>query len=310
MHYNCSFTRKANMYLITLFVILCASFANLELIELNENNWKLMLKGEWMVEFFAPWCPACKSLSPIWNRFANSADQIGLKVAHVDVTKSPSLSGRFLVTALPTIYHIKDGEFRQYRGSRDGDAFMFYVKQKEWQKSEPISSWKNPDSIHMSILSYFFKLSHLLKDFNTSLQEEYGLPTWGSYAMLAAATIIVGAALGLLLVCIVDFLYPAKKSQRQSFLLSEEKSGSAVDDEIVDDIEYNDDDDEAEDDEEADSSPEVSEAEDEEVKPNSCSESDDDKNDDAEMDSDSKNKHPNKSSSSEVRRRNNPKETK
>lgn len=303
----------ANFYFISFFVILCASYANLELIELNENNWKLMLKGEWMVEFFAPWCPACKSLSPIWNRFAKSADMVGIKVAHVDVTKSPSLSGRFLVTALPTIYHVKEGEFRQYRGSRDGDAFMFYVKQKEWKKSEPISSWKNPDSIHMSILSYFFKLSHLLKDFNTNLQEEYGLPTWGSYALLATATIIVGAALGLLLVCIVDFLYPAKKSQRQSFLLSEEKSGSAVDDEIIDDIAYDvdeetvcddgrDEDTEEGEGEEGGSSEEGSE--DEDVKDNSCSESEDKKNEITELDSESKKKPQNKTNSSEIRKRN------
>ncbi|XP_055838874.1 thioredoxin-related transmembrane protein 1-like [Episyrphus balteatus] len=299
----------ANIYLaIIFFVILFAKKANLELIELNENNWRLMLKGEWMVEFFAPWCPACKSLSPVWQRFANNADGTGLNIAHVDVTKSPSLSGRFLVTALPTIYHVKEGEFRQYRNSRDGDAFMFYINQKEWQKSEPISQWKNPNSIHMSVLSYFFKLSHLLKDFNTSLQEGYGLPTWGSYALLATATIIVGAGLGLLLVCIVDFLYPAKLSQRQSFLLSEEKSGSAVDDEIVDDINYNNDESDEEDNEEENEEDEGSNESETEVKSDSCGELEDNKIDEAELDSDSNKNDKNKFSN--IRRRNNPKETK
>lgn len=273
-----------NLYLASFFVVLCASNANLELIELNQNNWKLILKGEWMVEFFAPWCPACKILSPIWNRFAKNVNIKGLKIAHVDVTKSPSLSGRFLVTALPTIYHVKEGKFRQYQGSRDGDSLMLYVKEKEWTKAEPVSSWKNPDSIHMSILSYFFELSHLLKDFNTSLQEEYGLPTWGSYALLAAVTIIVGATLGLLLVCIVDFIYPAKKSQRQSFLLSEEKSGSAVDDEIIDDMSDNDIIEDQYEGEEGDFYQNLS---DEDAKLNSCTESNDNKNDDNMLNSNS-----------------------
>ena len=53
---------------------------------------------------FAPWCPACKNLSPIWAKFAKTAESKGVKVAKVDVTQSPSLSGRFFVTALPTIY--------------------------------------------------------------------------------------------------------------------------------------------------------------------------------------------------------------
>ncbi|XP_017473970.1 PREDICTED: thioredoxin-related transmembrane protein 1 [Rhagoletis zephyria] len=209
------------------------------LVELNEDNWQSMLHGEWMVEFFAPWCPACKNLAPTWERFAKTAKELHVSVAKIDVTTSPSLSGRFFVTALPTIYHVKEGEFRQYRGSRDGDALMLFLKQKQWNKIEPISAWKKPDTIHMSILSYFFKLSHTLKDFNVRLQEEYGLPTWGSYALFAIGTIFVGAALGLLLVCVVDFLYPPKKSQRQSFSESKGKSAGsdAIEDLAADEIE-------------------------------------------------------------------------
>ncbi|XP_013098974.1 thioredoxin-related transmembrane protein 1 isoform X2 [Stomoxys calcitrans] len=211
-----------------------------QLIDLNEDNWRLMLQGEWMVEFYAPWCPACKNLAPTWERFASTAAEINVNVAKIDVTTSPSLSGRFFVTALPTIYHVKEGEFRQYRGSRDGDALMFFVKQKQWSKLEPISAWKKPDTIHMSVLSYFFKLSHTLKDFNGRLQEEYGLPTWGSYALFAIGTIFVGAALGLMLVCVVDFLYPPKKHQRQSFSESKENGQNQngiedINDELEDD---------------------------------------------------------------------------
>ncbi|XP_053963433.1 thioredoxin-related transmembrane protein 1 [Anastrepha ludens] len=244
------------------------------LIELNEDNWQLMLHGEWMVEFFAPWCPACKNLAPTWERFAKTATDLRVNVAKIDVTTSPSLSGRFFVTALPTIYHVKAGEFRQYRGSRDGDALMLFLKQKQWQKIEPISAWKKPDTIHMSILSYFFKLSHTLKDVNIHLQEKYGLPTWGAYALFAIGTIFVGAALGLLLVCVVDFLYPPKKSQRQSFSESKEKSAGsdAIEDLAADEIEDendladeqgDDDDDDEDDDEEQDNENENGGAEDE-----------------------------------------------
>ncbi|XP_030554631.1 thioredoxin-related transmembrane protein 1 [Drosophila novamexicana] len=221
------------------------------LIELDEDNWHLMLNGEWMIEFFAPWCPACKNLAPVWERYASTAKDVKVHVAKIDVTTSPSLSGRFFVTALPTIYHVKDGEFRQYRGARDADALLYFLKKKSWQSIEPLSSWKKPDTIHMSLLSYFFKLSHTLKDFNARLQEEYGLPTWGSYALFAIATIFVGAALGLMLVCIVDFVYPPKKSQRQSFSESQEHLAEGVEDLATEDIE--DDEEEGGDDEEKNS---------------------------------------------------------
>lgn len=251
------------IFFVSCFVVVTKVQASLQtepvqkqksLIELNEDNWRQMFKGEWMVEFFAPWCPACKNLAPVWERFAASASEINVNVAKIDVTTSPSLSGRFYVTALPTIYHVKDGEFRQYRGSRDGDALMFFIRQKQWAKLEPISSWKKPDTIHMSILSYFFKLSHTLKDFNGRLQEEYGLPTWGSYALFTIGTIFVGAALGLMLVCVVDFLYPPKKLQRQSFSESKENSRNDIEDiandEIEDDRPQNDDEDDEDDDDE------------------------------------------------------------
>ncbi|KAH8405592.1 hypothetical protein KR215_003775, partial [Drosophila sulfurigaster] len=220
-----------------------------KLIELDEDNWQLMLNGEWMIEFFAPWCPACKNLAPVWERYANTAKDVNVNVAKIDVTTSPSLSGRFFVTALPTIYHVKDGEFRQYRGARDAEALLYFLKKKSWQAIEPLSSWKKPDTIHMSLLSYFFKLSHtlkttqkLFKDFNARLQEEYGLPTWGSYALFAIATIFVGAALGLMLVCIVDFVYPPKKSPRQSFSESQDNLAKGVEDLATEEIEDDEDD--------------------------------------------------------------------
>lgn len=52
----------------------------------------------------APWCPACRALQPIWEDFSGWTEDLEIGVGQVDVTSSPGLSGRFMVTALPTIF--------------------------------------------------------------------------------------------------------------------------------------------------------------------------------------------------------------
>ena len=53
---------------------------------------------------YAPWCPACKALTPIWDAVGDWSTDLDINVAAVDVTEEPGLSGRFMVTSLPSIY--------------------------------------------------------------------------------------------------------------------------------------------------------------------------------------------------------------
>lgn len=186
-----------------------------ELKTLDETTWPDMLLGEWMVEFYAPWCPACQQLEPLWQEFAKWSDDLGIKVGSVDVTLNPGLSGRFMITALPTIFHVKDGVFRQYRGARDKESFFGFVEEKKWQSLDPVSSWKSPQSFQMSTIAYFFKLSMLLRSLHTSLVQDYGVPYWGSYILFGLATILIGTLLGLIIVCVLDFFCRSKASDYQ-----------------------------------------------------------------------------------------------
>lgn len=67
------------------------------------------------------------------------------------------------------------------------------------------------------------------------------MPTWLSYGLFAIATIILGAIVGLILVCIIDFIWPQKHSQRQSFSQVQEKdkltkqSNDVINEDLVDD---------------------------------------------------------------------------
>ncbi|XP_033011713.1 thioredoxin-related transmembrane protein 1 isoform X2 [Lacerta agilis] len=126
---------------------------------LSDGSWRELLQGEWMVEFYAPWCPACQNLQPEWESFAEWGEDLEINIAKVDVTEQPGLSGRFIITALPTIYHCKDGEFRRYQGPRTKTDFINFISDQEWKSNEPISSWFGPSSFLMSSMSALFQLS-------------------------------------------------------------------------------------------------------------------------------------------------------
>ncbi|XP_043228820.1 thioredoxin-related transmembrane protein 1-like [Amphibalanus amphitrite] len=196
-----------------IFLVIGLSHGKGTLKHIGEDDWSQLLDGEWMVEFYAPWCPACKALQPIWSEFATWSEDLEIKVGAVDITESPGLSGRFMITALPTIFHVKDGIFRQYKGSRDREQFISFVEEKKWQQLETVSSWKAPDSVQMSVLAQFFRLSMVLRNVHTSLTEEYGVPVWGSYLLFILATVIIGALLGLLFVCCIDVCCAQKSGE-------------------------------------------------------------------------------------------------
>jgi len=224
------------------FFLTFNALADAKLTKIEENNWQDLLTGEWMIEFFAPWCPACRGLQPTWEDFAGWSEDLDIGIGQVDVTTSPGLSGRFMVTALPTIFHVKDGVFRQYRGARDKDSFISFVEDKKWSGVEPISSWKSPDSFQMSLVSYFFKLSMVLRNVHTTLTEDYQMPYWVSYVAFAVATILLGGVLGLILVCCIDCVYPPRRDDElhhhvQQATRPDKKDSDVEEDDDVEELE-------------------------------------------------------------------------
>jgi thioredoxin-like negative regulator of GroEL len=53
---------------------------------------------------YAPWCPSCQNFEPVWDDFAKAMIAKEIKVAAIDINEYPSLSGRFRISVLPTIY--------------------------------------------------------------------------------------------------------------------------------------------------------------------------------------------------------------
>lgn len=77
-------------------------------IHLDDSSFaKLVRKPKeeiWVVDYFAPWCGACKILSPKWRTLAKSVqDLTQIKIAQVDCEENPELCSAQNIRAYPTI---------------------------------------------------------------------------------------------------------------------------------------------------------------------------------------------------------------
>lgn len=213
-----SLFRHTKQHFFFTYLVLVFSFASYSvkakpesLKDVTDSNWEDILTGEWMIEFYAPWCPACQQLQPTWKEFADWGDDMGVNIAKVDVTEQPGLSGRFIITSLPTIYHCKDGVFRKYHGARTKDDFLSFIDEQKWKSIEPVSSWFGPSSFLMNAMSALFKLSMFIRRCHNYMTDELGIPNWGSYVIFGLITLFSGLALGLLLVFIADYVFPSRR---------------------------------------------------------------------------------------------------
>ena len=175
---------------------------------ITDENWQQILDGEWMVKFYAPWCPACRALKQTWADVGAWSKSQDLSIGSVDVTQQIALNGRFLISSLPTIYHIRDGEFRVYDGQRDVTDFTTFVTEKKWEKIDPVAAWKSPTGMLMGGVANIYGFSIHLKNWHDQLQGTHGLPQWLIIILFGVAIITLGLILGFLMVFIGDWLWP------------------------------------------------------------------------------------------------------
>ena len=71
-----------------------------------------------MVEFYAPWCGHCQSLTPEYARAATALKPSGVVLAKVDSTQHAELAQEHGIEGYPTLLFFVDGEKRPYNGGR------------------------------------------------------------------------------------------------------------------------------------------------------------------------------------------------
>ena len=81
----------------------------------------------WFIEFYAPWCPHCQHLAPVWDEFHRRNSET-LNVARVDCTSDDGspLCDMFQVRGYPTLLYFPPGVetvYYKYNGGRDVEDF-------------------------------------------------------------------------------------------------------------------------------------------------------------------------------------------
>ncbi|XP_058946972.2 uncharacterized protein [Pocillopora verrucosa] len=102
--------------------------------ELTENTFDnyLTVSNLAIVDFFAPWCPHCKSFAPEYEQAASKAqaEKLNAFFAKVDCAGSgKSLCSKLDIKFLPTVRLFRDGKpLGDYSGERSADAVLEFLQ--------------------------------------------------------------------------------------------------------------------------------------------------------------------------------------
>ena len=100
-----------------------------EVVELTDANYKEKLsQGTWFVDFFAPWCPHCVHLKPVWDELGKKSQNI-MNIATIDCTQNGEACNAYGIRGFPTLKLFKNGVPADYWGSREIDGLSRFVAQ-------------------------------------------------------------------------------------------------------------------------------------------------------------------------------------
>ncbi|KAL5112956.1 Thioredoxin-related transmembrane protein 1 [Taenia crassiceps] len=162
-----------------------------------------------MVEFYAPWCPACKLVAVEWKRFAELAPPNDVKVAQIDCSAESAVAMIFTITSLPTIFHVKDGVFRNVKGKRKTEQLLNFVANREFELIEPTTWSLSPNAFYMPAVVRFLDLCLSITKAHRSMVE-YGVPASLSIILVGTGVLASGAAIGMLILCVCEYFCPPR----------------------------------------------------------------------------------------------------
>ncbi|KAJ1945867.1 hypothetical protein FBU59_002184 [Linderina macrospora] len=98
-----------------------------EMVTLTKENFaERTAVGPWFIKFYAPWCPHCQHLAPVWAELGSKM-RGRLNVGSINCDEASSLCSKYNVQGYPTLKLLWDGETADYKGERDMAGFEKFV---------------------------------------------------------------------------------------------------------------------------------------------------------------------------------------
>jgi protein disulfide-isomerase-like protein len=171
-----------------------------EVVELDSASFDAQVgapdAGPWLLEFYAPWCGHCRQLEPTYQQVA-LALKGQVKVGKIDGTKNGALLERFPVSGFPSIFSVRNGAVREFKGrSRSEAALVAFARSDE---GAPLGIFQSPFGPAGKAKGYLARVGFAAVDAHAKVQKLTG---WGAeltWAALGLAGLVVTlfGALGL-----------------------------------------------------------------------------------------------------------------
>lgn len=143
-------TKKLHHLFVTLsFVVIFQLTAQIlahddwggNVVELTESNFdsKVLDSDDvWLVNFYAPWCPHCKNLKPVYEEASRAIRKEGIKnvkLGAIDASQYQSYAQKFGIRGFPTLKYFPAGpktqdDAKEYDQDRSSKSIV------EWAKSQ------------------------------------------------------------------------------------------------------------------------------------------------------------------------------
>jgi thioredoxin 2 len=97
--------------------------------EFSEDEFSESIKqGNWVIDFWAPWCGPCKLMAPHIADAASKTDKA--KFGKIDVQKYSALGPKFEIRSIPCLIYFQDGkEVHRTVGLIKADQILDNVKE-------------------------------------------------------------------------------------------------------------------------------------------------------------------------------------
>ena len=132
-----------------------ANAASGGVLELTPENFEREVTknaGAVFVEFYAPWCPYCKRLEPIWDELPSKLEEAGSKtrVARMNVDTYTDYASAYAITGFPTLMLFENG---RPVGAKQGLVDMATAMKYAGVKDEGVLAKLQPEKKLDKILS-------------------------------------------------------------------------------------------------------------------------------------------------------------